>query len=88
MRFTIRHEIRGRIRVHLDQRRMTCDEADTLQYYLQKQDNVTMAKVYERTADATVCYTGEREEILSALRRFQYALAVIGGCAYGKRHSL
>lgn len=77
MRFTIRHEIRGRIRVHLDQRRMTCDEADTLQYYLQKQDNVTMAKVYERTADATVCYTGEREEILSALRRFQYALAVI-----------
>ncbi len=77
MKFIIRHEIRGRIRVHLDQPHMTCEEADTLQYYLQKQSNVTLAKVYERTCDATVCYIGDRSEILSALRRFQYNLAVL-----------
>lgn len=77
MKFTIRHEIRGRMRIHLDQKRMSYREADTLQYYLQKQQNVTGVKVYERTADVTVCFMGEREELLSALRRFRYELVTV-----------
>lgn len=77
MKFTIRHEIRGRMRIHLDQKRMSYREADTLQYYLQKQQNVTDVKVYERTADVAVCFMGEREELLSALRRFRYELVTV-----------
>ena len=55
MKFTIRHEIRGRIRVHMAQKRMSFHQADTLLYYLYQTENVTMAKVMERTADAVIC---------------------------------
>lgn len=73
MKFIIKHEIRGRLRVHIDQQRMSCREADTLLYYLHRLPNVTDAKVYERTGDAAICYTGDRQKILAALSSFQYA---------------
>lgn len=72
MRFTIKHEIRGRIRIHVIQKRMTSEQADTLQYYLNTLEGVTSAKVQERTGDAVVCYRGDREEILASFRRFHY----------------
>ena len=54
MKFVIQHEIRGRIRVRLAQKRMTYTQADTLQYFLEQQPFVTNAKVYERTAEVQV----------------------------------
>ena len=59
MNFVIKHEIPGRIRVHMKQKHMSCLEADTLLYYLNNLQGVTQAKVYERTADASICYTGD-----------------------------
>ena len=38
---------------------MTCAQADTLCWFLGRQEYVTDAKVYERTADAVICYTGK-----------------------------
>lgn len=72
MKFIIKHEMPGRLRVHLSQTRMTYREADTLLYYLHSLKHVTGVKVYERTADASVCYVGNREEIIAALKRFRY----------------
>lgn len=72
MKFIIKHEIPGRLRVRLSQPRMTCREADTLLYYLHNLKNVTGVKVYERTGDAVISYAGSREEILEALKCFQY----------------
>ncbi len=72
MRFTIKHELRGRLRVHMLQERMTYAQADTLLYYLQQQDEIVSAKVYERTADAVICYEGERTDILRLLQTFHY----------------
>jgi heavy metal translocating P-type ATPase len=72
MRFCIRHEIKGRIRLHLSQKKMTCEEAEILSYYMQKQPEVTSVKVYERTADVAVTYLGERDPILRAVKTFQY----------------
>ncbi|MFT4006713.1 MAG: heavy metal translocating P-type ATPase [Lacrimispora sp.] len=72
MKFIIKHEMPGRLRVHLSQTRMTYREADTLLYYLHSLKHVTGVKVYERTADASVCYVGNREEIITALKRFRY----------------
>lgn len=72
MRFSIKHEIPGRIRIHMVQNRMTYEQADTLLYYLENLEGVSAAKVYERTADAVICYTNEREELISKLRSFQY----------------
>lgn len=51
---------------------MTCEQADTLQYYLQKQGTVIFAKVYDRTGDAVVEYKGERKNIIDTLRKFSY----------------
>ena len=72
MRFVIKHEIRGRIRVHVLQKRMTYEQADTLYYYLNRKQNVTSVKVYERSQDVTVSYVGNREEIIRLLRQFSY----------------
>ena len=72
MKFIIRHEIKGRLRIHIVQKRMTYAEADTLSWYLGNQKNVTDVKVYERTADAVICYTGNREEVTELLKKFRY----------------
>lgn len=72
MRFVIKHEIKGRIRIHLVQKRMTLQQADILQYYLEMQENVDSAKVQERTCDAAICYHGSREEILQVVKNFSY----------------
>ena len=44
----IKHEIKGRMRVHLLQNRMTFGQADTLLYYLSSQKLVTGVKVREK----------------------------------------
>ena len=72
MKFVIKHEIKGRIRVHFCQKRMTFEEADTLQYYLDSQEMITSSKVQERTQDATICYTGEKSAVIALLRSFHY----------------
>lgn len=72
MKFIIKHEIKGRLRIHVVQGRMTCAQADTLCWFLSKQEYVTDAKVYERTADAVICYTGSREEVIAVLKGFSY----------------
>ena len=72
MKFVVKHEIKGRIRVHFCQKRMTFEEADTLQYYLDSQEMITSSKVQERTQDATICYTGEKSAIIALLRSFHY----------------
>lgn len=72
MKFKIRHEIRGRIRIHMEQKRMTHEQADILFFYLQNIDGVFRADVYDRTADATIHYKGDRETIIDGLRRFRY----------------
>lgn len=72
MKFVIRHEIRGRIRVHMLQDRMTYREADILQYVLTEQEFVTRADVQSRTQDVIICYKGERERVISLLQSFRY----------------
>ena len=72
MKFVVKHEIKGRIRVHFCQKRMTFEEADTLQYYLDSQEMITSSKVQESTQDATICYTGEKSAVIALLRSFHY----------------
>lgn len=72
MRFVIKHEIKGRIRIHLVQKRMTLQQADILQYYLEIQENIETARIQERTCDATICYHGSRNAILDVIKNFSY----------------
>lgn len=77
MKFVIKHEIKGRMRIHICQYRMSFAEADTLLYFLHNHKYVTFAKVYERTLDAVISYVGDRENILKELQRFSYDKAEV-----------
>lgn len=68
MKFQILHEIRGRIRIHLMQKKIADERADALQYYLEQYSNVLSAKIYERTCDVVICYTGEKNSLLAHLK--------------------
>lgn len=72
MKFVIKHEIRGRIRVHLIEKAMSFAQADTLQYQFEQMKDVTAVKVQERTMDVTICYIGSRKHIITALGQFSY----------------
>ena len=72
MKFVIKHEIRGRIRVHLIGKAMSFAQADTLQYQFEQMKDATAVKVQERTMDVTICYIGSRKHIITALGQFSY----------------
>ena len=72
MKFRIEHEIKGRMRIHIARKQMSFKEADILQYYLSSQDGVTSVKVDARNCDVTICYTGDREQIIAILKKFSY----------------
>lgn len=72
MKFVIKHEIRGRIRVHRIGKAMSFAQADTLQYQFEQMKDVTAVKVQERTMDVTICYIGSRKHIITALGQFSY----------------
>lgn len=57
----------------MGQAQMSYEEADILLFFLQNLPSVTECKVYERTCDAVIYFFGERQEILDALRDFQYS---------------
>jgi heavy metal translocating P-type ATPase len=77
MKYQILHEIKGRLRIHVIQKRMTYEQADILQYYLSRQKGVTAVKVRERTQDVTVSYFGDRAAMLDILKRFSYEKAEV-----------
>lgn len=74
MKFIIQSESRGRMRITASQKRMTFEQADTLQYYLMKLEGVSDAKVNENTCGAVICYHGERAALLTALKKFRYEM--------------
>ena len=77
MKFVIKHEIKGRLRVHMAQQRMTYEQADVLQYYLQQSDLVVDAKVYEQTADVVISYNGDRAAMIHLLCTFKYQMVEV-----------
>ena len=72
MKCTILHESRGRLRVHVCNVRMTLHRADVLEAYLNHHDAVSKAKVYERTGDVVVYYTGTRKDAVAALSTYRF----------------
>ncbi len=72
MRFQIKHEIKGRLRVHVIQKRMSFSQADTLQYYLMGLTGVQKVKIQNRTCDVVIEYDADREALLKEVQRFSY----------------
>ena len=72
MKCTILHECPGRLRIHAAAPAMSLRQADILEAYLKKTSGVEGVKVYDRTGDAVIRYTGSREAVLRALSVFSY----------------
>ena len=72
MKCTILHESRGRMRVHVCAVRMTLHRADVLEAYLNHQDSVQKATVYERTGDVVLTYTGSRKAAVALLAGYRF----------------
>ena len=72
MKFVIKHEIRGRLRVHFVYKNMTFRQADILQYYLMGRENIISSQIFNRTNDAVICYSGDRQAVLDMLKGFSY----------------
>ncbi len=79
MKFTILHESRGRMRVHLHGAGMSLHQADILEYYLKDLPYVSGVKVFDRTQDAIIRYREERDALIRALAVFSYAKAEARG---------
>ena len=72
MKCTILHEGKGRIRVHVEKVRMTLHRADVLEAYLNRNDAIVHAAVYERTGDVVITYTGKRSAAVAILAGYKF----------------
>ena len=75
MKCNILHSSRGRLRVHFCISRMTLSQADVAEAYLRQTAGICGVKIYDRTCDAVINYTGSREAVISALSRFSFERA-------------
>ena len=71
MRFRIEHELKGRMRLHVCTKKMSYEEADTLQYYLGSFPFVTKVKVHENIGNVTVNYVGSRKQLCEVLAAYR-----------------
>ena len=72
MKCTILHEGKGRMRVHVEKVRMTLHRADVLEAYLNRNDAIVHAAVYERTGDVVITYTGKRSAAVAILAGYKF----------------
>ena len=75
MKCTILHEGKGRMRVHVENVRMTLHRADVLEAYLNHNDAIVHAAVYERTGDVVIAYTGRRTTAIAILAGYKFDVA-------------
>ncbi len=75
MKCTILHEGKGRMRVHVENVRMTLHRADVLEAYLNHNDAIVHATVYERTGDVVIAYTGKRTAAIAILAGYKFDVA-------------
>ncbi len=72
MNFTVRHELKNRIRLHLPMKRLSFKEADIFEYYLKGFDEIKEVRVYERTADAVIFFDCDRSRIAQIVKAFSF----------------
>ena len=79
MKCKILHESRGRLRVRLLCGRISLHEADILEYDLRALEGVESVKVYDRTQDAVIVYSGARAAVIAALAQFSFSASEAKG---------
>ena len=77
MKFYIKHSMTGRLRVHMDMKHMSFKQADILEYYIKNIETVTSVKVYEKTCDAVIEFSGDKVQIINELKHFTYSQVAV-----------
>ncbi|OUN21192.1 heavy metal translocating P-type ATPase [Pseudoflavonifractor sp. An85] len=72
MKAIILHESRGRIRIRVQQPRMTLEQADLLEAWLLRKPWAQQVSVHERTCCVILHYDGSRQTVLDDIRRFSW----------------
>lgn len=72
MKAIILHESRGRIRIRVQQPRMTLEQADLLEAWLLRKPWARQVSVHERTCCVILHYDGRRQTVLDDIRRFSW----------------
>ena len=72
MNATILHESQGRIRIKLQQKRMTLQQADLLEDWLQNRTMARKVSLNKRTCCIIIYYDGSRQTVLDDIRRFSW----------------
>lgn len=80
MKFQIKHECRGRIRVQMCQPRMTLEQADLLENWLQALPQVERAAVHERTRCAIIEYKAGRRSFFALCTDFLTRTGPLRNC--------
>lgn len=75
MKAIILHESRGRIRIRVQQPRMTLEQADLLEAWLLRKPWARQVSVHERTCCVILQYDGSRQTVLDDIRRFSWQAA-------------
>lgn len=75
MKATILHESRGRMRLRMNMKKMSLEQADILEAWLQQKSWASEVTVHERTCCVILRYHGERSQVLSSIREFSWETA-------------
>ena len=77
MKFVIKHEVPGRIRVQILQGRKSCEQPATQQYYFNAKPYAISVKVRERLGEMVIHFDGDRNEVVRDLQTFSYEKAEV-----------
>ena len=75
MKFQIKHESKGRVRLRAMQNRMSIEQADVLESWLLTLPGVDQVSVHERICGVTIAFHGDRAELYRKLAAFSYETA-------------
>ena len=75
MKFQIKHESKGRVRLRAMQNRMSIEQADVLESWLLTIPGVDQVSVHERICGVTIAFHGDRAELYRKLAAFSYETA-------------
>ncbi|MCR5701887.1 MAG: heavy metal translocating P-type ATPase [Lachnospiraceae bacterium] len=80
MKYVIKHENRNRIRFHFPMSRFSYKQADIIEYYLLRFDEIREVRIYERTADVVIIYHGDRNYALKVINDFSFENSKVSEC--------
>ena len=69
MKFRIKHEIRGRIHISIDVKKLNIAQADNLEAKILQMPKVKKVGIYFRTGDVAIYYEGDKYELLRELQK-------------------